>query len=101
MVGGATLSVLGIVDRTTKDVDVIAQARRDDGGNWTLTPPVPLPEALQKAVALVGGTTASGPIGSTRRWGLNGGRDSLIRSFRIRSGGDTPLFGSASRGARP
>ena len=54
VVGGATLSVLGIVDRPTKDVDVIAQARRDDGGNWTLTPPMPLPEALQKAVALVG-----------------------------------------------
>ena len=29
VVGGATLSVLGIVDRTTKDVDVIAQAIRD------------------------------------------------------------------------
>lgn len=54
VVGGATLSVLGIVDRTTKDVDVIAQAIRDDDDNWTLTPPVPLPEALQKAVALVG-----------------------------------------------
>lgn len=54
VVGGATLGVLGIVDRTTKDVDVIAQARRDEGDKWTLTPPVPLPEALQKAVALVG-----------------------------------------------
>ena len=46
VVGGATLSVLGIVDRTTKDVDVIAQASREDG-DWTLTPPLPLPEALQ------------------------------------------------------
>ena len=54
VVGGATLSVLGIVDRTTKDVDVIAQATRDDDDSWTLTPPVPLPEVLQKAVALVG-----------------------------------------------
>ena len=54
VVGGATLSVLGIVDRTTKDVDVIAQASRDDGDNWTLIPPVPLSEALQEAVALVG-----------------------------------------------
>ena len=54
VVGGATLSVLRIVDRTTKDVDVIAQAIRDDDDNWTLTPSVPLPEALQNAVSLVG-----------------------------------------------
>ncbi len=54
VVGGATLSVLRIVDRTTKDVDVIAQAIRDDDDNWTLTSPAPLPEALQSAVSLVG-----------------------------------------------
>jgi len=93
--------VLGIVDRTTKDVDVIAQARRDDGGNWTLTPPVPLPEALQKAVALVGRDYGLAADWLNTEVGAQWGRDSLIRSFRIRSGGDTPLFGSASRGARP
>lgn len=67
VVGGATLSILGIVDRTTKDVDVIAQATRDDDDGWTLTSPVPLPEALQKAVALVGRDYGLAADGSTPR----------------------------------
>jgi hypothetical protein len=49
VVGGATLNLLGLVERTTHDVDVIA---RVDAG-MTLVPPDPLPPALQRAIARV------------------------------------------------
>ena len=53
VVGGSTLAVMGWVERTTKDVDVIAQAIRR-GERRTLIAADPLPEALLRAVARVG-----------------------------------------------
>lgn len=54
VVGGAGLSLQGIVERTTDDVDVIARADSDEEGEGVvLVRPDPLPEALQEAVARV------------------------------------------------
>jgi hypothetical protein len=55
VVGGASLSLLGFVNRTTDDVDVIATAVRDpDSGAVNLNPPPhPLPESLRKAITTV------------------------------------------------
>jgi len=52
VVGGSTLAVRGWVDRTTKDVDVIAQSIRSDGER-TLVPASPLPDALVRAALRV------------------------------------------------
>lgn len=52
LVGGAALRLLGIVERTTADVDVIALGV-GTGGNIRLVPPEPIPEALARAIALV------------------------------------------------
>lgn len=52
VVGGGALSIMGWVDRTTNDVDVIARARRE-GGCWVMNPPEPLPDILVEAVARV------------------------------------------------
>ena len=48
VVGGSSLAVQGWVRRTTADVDVIAQARRE-GETMVLAAPDPLPDALQEA----------------------------------------------------
>lgn len=53
VVGGATLNLLGIVSRTTRDVDVIAQAYRDGSGTLTLAHAEPFPRALEQAIATV------------------------------------------------
>lgn len=53
VVGGATLNLLGIVSRTTHDVDVIAQACRDDAGMLRLAHAEPFPEALDEAIRTV------------------------------------------------
>lgn len=52
VVGGSTLSLMGIVDRTTQDVDVIARAEMEEG-RWHLVAPDPLPQALRKAAERV------------------------------------------------
>lgn len=52
VVGGGALSIMGWVDRTTNDVDVIARARREEG-RWVVGPPEPLPDILVEAVARV------------------------------------------------
>jgi len=52
VVGGSSLSVMGWVERTTQDIDVIAQAIRE-GDGWALVAPDPLPEPLVSAVARV------------------------------------------------
>lgn len=49
VLGGAAMNLLGIVDRPTIDVDVLARA--DDAG--ALRPPDPLPETLQRAITAV------------------------------------------------
>lgn len=51
--GGATLSLLGIVDRATSDVDVIARAGRGEDGAVELEPPEPFPDALERAIHTV------------------------------------------------
>jgi len=48
--GGATLNLLGILSRATTDVDVIAQAWRDEGGTVRLRPAEPFPPALTQAI---------------------------------------------------
>ena len=47
--GGASLLASGVVTRTTKDVDIVALR----GADGALLPPVPLPEWLLQAAALV------------------------------------------------
>lgn len=54
VIGGAALNLLGIVDRTTRDVDILAFATRGRGGRARLTvPPHPMPVDLARAVATV------------------------------------------------
>ena len=54
MVGGATLNLLGLIERTTQDVDVIALAADPIGVvPALLAPPDPLPDALQRAILRV------------------------------------------------
>lgn len=52
LVGGAALRLLGVVQRTTADVDVIALGI-GTGGSIRLAPPEPLPVALDRAIATV------------------------------------------------
>lgn len=51
--GGATLNLLGIVDRATSDVDVIAQASRDETGMLHLRQAEPFPAPLGRAIRTV------------------------------------------------
>lgn len=51
--GGATLSLLGVVARTTSDVDVIARAYRDEKGTLRLLEPEPFPPPLAGAIRAV------------------------------------------------
>ena len=57
VVGGASLSLLGLVPRTTRDVDVIARALEEDAEGVStpglLVPPEPLPGPLVRAVRTV------------------------------------------------
>ena len=59
VVGGASLNLLGLIERTTADVDVIARVRPSHGGleqalpEQALVPPEPMPEALMEAVETV------------------------------------------------
>ncbi|HVH66996.1 MAG TPA: nucleotidyl transferase AbiEii/AbiGii toxin family protein [Gemmatimonadales bacterium] len=50
VVGGAAINLLGIVDRPTRDVDVLARAGT---GAKRIAPPDPLPQALREAIAAV------------------------------------------------
>jgi hypothetical protein len=49
VLGGAAMNLLGVLDRPTIDVDVIARA--DESG--AIHPPDPLPDALQRAIVAV------------------------------------------------
>lgn len=54
IVGGASLNLRGMIERTTQDVDVIALARAGSRENeYELVPPDPLPEELQDATGTV------------------------------------------------
>jgi hypothetical protein len=53
VVGGAAMNLLGIVRRTTSDVDVIARASRDEFGGLLLEQAAPLPPVLERAIRAV------------------------------------------------
>jgi hypothetical protein len=63
VVGGATLNLLGIVRRTTRDVDVIARAYRDGSGELRLANAEPFPDPLERAIESV-----SRDLGLDRDW---------------------------------
>jgi len=67
--GGSSLIALGLVNRTTKDVDVLALM--DEGGR--LLPSDPLPEAVSRAVEEIAGQLDLDP-----KW-LNGGPTDLLK----------------------
>lgn len=52
--GGSALQALGLVQRTTRDVDVLALLREDDSGAPLLVTSEPLPPALVEAGKIVG-----------------------------------------------
>ncbi len=52
VVGGASLAATGMIDRTTKDVDVIARGMTEEGKR-VLIPPDPLPRELLEAIRRV------------------------------------------------
>jgi hypothetical protein len=53
VVGGATLNLLGLVRRSTSDVDVIARAYRNEAGGLELSQAEPFPPALRHAIRTV------------------------------------------------
>jgi hypothetical protein len=53
VVGGTALNLLGVVERATFDVDVIARAEGLATGTLLLRPASPLPEALSRAATRV------------------------------------------------
>ncbi|MEE8350135.1 MAG: DUF6036 family nucleotidyltransferase [Acidobacteriota bacterium] len=52
VVGGASLNLLGLLERTTKDIDVAARVEVKEGRRIFVHPD-PLPEPLQKAITTV------------------------------------------------
>ena len=52
IVGGASLNLLGLIQRTTQDVDVVARAERGER-DWTFVKAEPFPEPLKTAVGTV------------------------------------------------
>lgn len=55
IIGGAALNLLGVVSRATRDVDILAFARRRGDRDWRLeAPPDPIPERLAAAIRTVG-----------------------------------------------
>jgi hypothetical protein len=56
ILGGAALNLLGVVARTTTDVDILAVGRPGDVSRprQISEPPSPLPESLSRAIRLVG-----------------------------------------------
>ena len=53
VVGGASLNLLGLLERGTSDVDVLAVAQRDSTGATEMRDPAPLPAALARSIATV------------------------------------------------
>jgi len=51
IVGGAAMNLLGVIERGTRDVDVLAV--RKPGSDTALAPPDPLPPAVQRAIGEV------------------------------------------------
>jgi hypothetical protein len=53
VIGGAALSLLGVVDRATRDVDIVAFAKNYGQPENLERPPLPLPPELASAIAQV------------------------------------------------
>jgi hypothetical protein len=53
VVGGASLNLLGLLERSTSDVDVIAQADQAAEGEYRLRHAVPFPRELESAIRTV------------------------------------------------
>lgn len=53
VIGGAALHLLNIVERTTRDVDIVATTREPGELDALERPPEPLPSTLQRAIAQV------------------------------------------------
>jgi len=54
VLGGAALNLLGVVSRTTRDVDVLAVGQENASSDeFEIVPPDPLPEPLQRALRTV------------------------------------------------
>lgn len=54
IIGGAALNLLGIVRRTTNDVDIVGFGERRPDATWgVVAAPAPLPETLVKAIRTV------------------------------------------------
>jgi hypothetical protein len=77
--GGATLNVLGFIDRTTRDIDIVAEISIDEEGRISLRSAEPLPPALSSAALhvqrdfnLPDGWLNAGPT-SILRFGLPAG----------------------------
>jgi len=54
VVGGAALQLLGVIDRATRDVDIVALTRTPGDLRDLVRPPEPLPAALEAAITQVG-----------------------------------------------
>lgn len=52
IIGGSALILLGIVERATVDVDILAIGRQEEG-RLRIRPPDPLPQPLQRAIERV------------------------------------------------
>ncbi|MBE0418353.1 MAG: hypothetical protein IBX63_11365, partial [Coriobacteriia bacterium] len=72
VIGGAALIVLGLLDRPTRDVDVLAVGEADDDGGVVFVKSDPLPDALSDAAA-----AAARDFGLEPSW-LNSGPADLL-----------------------
>src|SRR5438034_9756522 len=73
VVGGTALNLLGVVDRVTRDVDVIATATvRTDGEPARSAHRTHSPSPWPKSLPSWQGISACRPIGSTRPWAVSG-----------------------------
>jgi hypothetical protein len=53
IVGGASLNLLGMIERATSDVDVIARVHHGENGTPRVANADPFPEVLRRAIATV------------------------------------------------
>jgi len=101
VIGGAALNLLGIVERATTDVDILAFARLGaDQPCELLRPPEPLPEPLLRAAHAV-----ARDLGLERDWLNKGqpfsGTPDFLRGFPSGStGANTPRLTFVSPTAR-
>jgi len=68
VVGGATMNLLGIIRRTTSDIDVIARAHRDETGALRIVPPEPFPPELSQAIRTVALQPTPAELASAVEW---------------------------------